>query len=141
MDPAGKGRTHCSCSSSPCHAGKCNLCIPSIYALYVYFYERCLRLLTRILLCVQLVELRGRHESHGWGGLPPCSKPGLGLGSSNYMSRPKEVTWGRPITGAGSKPMQWPHNYGHSQHQVTFYKNWHLKNKKQSSQTHRWFKA
>jgi len=69
-------------------------------------------------LAMQLVELRGRHESHGWGGLPPCSKPGLGLGSSNYMSRPKEVTWGRPITGAGSKPMQWPHNYGHSQHQV-----------------------
>jgi len=71
-------------------------------------------------LAMQIVELRGRHESQGWGGIPPCPKPGFGLRSSNYMSRPKEVTWGRPITGAGSKPMQWPHNYGHqhSQHQV-----------------------
>jgi len=71
-------------------------------------------------LAMQIVELRGRHESRGWGGPPSCPKPGFDLRSSNYMSRPKEVTWGRPITGAGSKPLQWPHIYGHqhSQHQV-----------------------
>ena len=50
---------------------------------------------------MQLVELRGRHENQGWVGLSPYTKPGFGLRSSNYMSRPKDVTWGRPITGAG----------------------------------------
>ena len=83
-------------------------------------HNRCLEEVNSYSTFIQLVELHGRHENQGWGGFPLCPKPGLGLRSSNYMSRPKEVTWGRPILGAGSKPMQWPQNYGlqHSQHQV-----------------------
>ena len=93
------------------------VCIEYVYIIKVAYMTR-----VSLFFGVQLVELHGRHESQGWGGIPPCPKPGFGLRSSNYMSRPKEVTWGRPITGAGSKPMQWPHNYGHqhSQHQVPF---------------------
>ena len=93
------------------------VCIEYVYIIKVAYMTR-----VSLFFGVQLVELHGRHESQGWGGLPPCPKPGFGLRSSNYMSRPKEVTWGRPITGAGSKPMQWPRTYGHqhSQHQVPF---------------------